>query len=127
MATSSQVETVGAGADRIKVGASLLLVLLGFVAYFALVSQPSYMRWLALVAGVLAGAVLFMFSGAGKTFWAFVLESERELRKVVWPTRKETWQISLFVCAFAVLTSLFLWLVDKGLEWVLYSLILGWR
>ena len=127
MATSSQVETIGGGADKIKVGASLSLVLVGFVAYFALVSQPSYVRWLALLAGVLAGAVLFLFSGAGKTFWSFVLDSERELRKVVWPTRKETWQISLFVFAFAVLMSLFLWLGDKGLEWVLYSLILGWR
>lgn len=127
MATSSQVETIGGGADKIKIGASLLLVLLGFVAYFALASQSPYVRWLALFAGVLAGAVLFMFSGAGKTFWAFVLDSERELRKVVWPTRKETWQISLFVGVFAVLMSLFLWLADKGLEWVLYSLILGWR
>ena len=116
MATS-QIETVSSGADKAKIGAALLLALAGFVAYFLLSSQAGYIRW----------AALFMSSAAGKGFWAFVQDSERELRKVVWPTRKETWQISLFVCAFAVLMSLFLWLVDKGLEWVLYSLILGWR
>ena len=126
MATS-QIETVSSGADKAKIGAALLLALAGFVAYFLLSSQAGYIRWAALLAGLLAGAALFMFSAAGKGFWAFVQDSERELRKVVWPTRQETWQISLFVCAFAVLMSLFLWLVDKGLEWVLYSLILGWR
>ncbi len=126
MATS-QVETVNSGADKIKLGAALLLVLAGFVAYFVLSSQATYVRWIALAVGVLAGAALFMFSTFGQSFWAFVLDSERELRKVVWPSRKEVVQISLFVFGFAVLMSLFLWLVDKGLEWVLYSLILGWR
>lgn len=127
MATSSQVETINSGADKVKIGIALLLVLAGFVAYFALSAQPTYVRWIAWAVGVLAGSALFMFSAAGRGFWAFVQDSERELRKVVWPTRKETFQISLFVCGFAVLMSLFLWLVDKGLEWVLYSLILGWR
>lgn len=125
--TTSQVETVNSGADKIKLGAALLLVLAGFVAYFVLSSQATYVRWIALAVGVLAGAALFMFSTFGQSFWAFVLDSERELRKVVWPSRKEVVQISLFVFGFAVLMSLFLWLVDKGLEWVLYSLILGWR
>ena len=126
MATS-QVETVNSGADKIKLGAALLLVLAGFVAYFVLSSQAAYVRWIALAVGVLSGAALFMFSAFGQGFWAFVLDSERELRKVVWPSRKEVVQISLCVFGFAVLMSLFLWLVDKGLEWVLYSLILGWR
>ncbi len=126
MATS-QVETVNGGADKVKLGAALLLVLAGFVAYFVLSSQAAYVRWIALAVGVFAGAALFMFSTFGQSFWAFVLDSERELRKVVWPSRKEVVQISLFVFGFAVLMSLFLWLVDKGLEWVLYSLILGWR
>ena len=126
MATS-QVETVNSGADKAKLGAALLLALAGFVAYFVLSSQAAYVRWVALLAGVIAGSALFMFSAFGRSFWAFALDSERELRKVVWPGRKEVVQISLFVFGFAVLMSLFLWLVDKGLEWVLYSLILGWR
>ncbi len=126
MATS-QVETIGAGADKVKIGVAVLLALAGFVAYFVLSSQAGYIRWGALMAGVVAGAVLFLFSGAGKGLWFFAQEAERELRKVVWPTRKETLQTSLFVFAFVVLMSVLLWLADKGLEWVLYSLILGWR
>ena len=51
----------------------------------------------------------------------------REVRKVVWPTRKETTQMTLYVFGFVVLMALFLWLTDKTLEWVLYDLILGWK
>jgi preprotein translocase subunit SecE len=46
---------------------------------------------------------------------------------VVWPTRKEATQMTLYVFAFVVLMALFLWLTDKTLEWVLYDLILGWK
>ena len=126
MATS-QVETVGAGADKAKVAVALALALAGFAAYFVLSAQPSYVRWSALVAGLVAGTVLFLFSGGGRALLSFARESERELRKVVWPTRKETMQTTLFVFVFVLIMSLFLWLVDKGLEWVLYSLVLGWR
>ena len=126
MATS-QVETVGAGADKAKVVIALTLVLAGFAAYFLLSSQSSYIRWGALLACALAGVAVFMLSGAGRSLWSFAQDSEREMRKVVWPTRKETLQTTFFVFVFASLMSLFLWLVDKGLEWVLYSLLLGWR
>jgi preprotein translocase subunit SecE len=31
------------------------------------------------------------------------------------------------VFAFVVVMAVFLWVVDKGIEFVLYDLILGWR
>ena len=126
MATS-QVETVGASADKAKLAVALALVLAGFGAYFILSSQSSYIRWGVLLAAVFAGIAVFMLSGAGRALLSFAQDSEREMRKVVWPTRKETLQTTFFVFVFASLMSLFLWLVDKGLEWVLYSLLLGWR
>ena len=46
---------------------------------------------------------------------------------MVWPTRKESLQMTGYVFAFVVLMALFLWFTDKTLEWVLYDLILGWR
>ena len=50
-----------------------------------------------------------------------------ELRKVVWPTRKETMQTTGAVFAFVVVMAVFLYLTDKSLEWVLYDLVLGWK
>ena len=40
-----------------------------------------------------------------------------ETRKVVWPTRKETMQMTGYVFAFVFVMALFLWLTDKTLEW----------
>ena len=126
MATS-QDETVTTGADKAKLAVALLLVLAGFVACFMLAPQGVYAQWGALIVGVLAGVAVFLQSAAGKGLVDFGREAMRELRKVVWPTRKEATQTTMFVFAFALVMSLFLWLTDKTLEWVLYSLVLGWR
>jgi preprotein translocase subunit SecE len=58
---------------------------------------------------------------------AFGRDAAREVRKVVWPTRKEAIQMTGYVFAFVVVMALFLWLTDKTLEWVLYDLVLGWK
>jgi len=70
---------------------------------------------------------VFLSAEHGRQLIAFGQDSVREVKKVVWPTRQETTQMTLYVFAFVVVMSLFLWLTDKTLEWVLYGLILGWR
>ena len=74
MATS-QVETVGASADKAKVAVALALVLAGFGAYFILSSQSSYIRWGVLLAAVFAGIAVFMLSGAGRAWLSFAQDS----------------------------------------------------
>jgi len=69
----------------------------------------------------------FLVSLQGRQLIGFGRESWRELQKVVWPTRKESMQMTAYVFAFVVVMALFLWLTDKTLEWVLYDLILGWK
>lgn len=57
-------------------------------------------------------------SGAGSKiseFKEYLEESRGELRKVSWPTRKETWVTSITVLVFVFVMSLFLGLVDLGL------------
>jgi preprotein translocase subunit SecE len=50
-----------------------------------------------------------------------------ETKKVVWPSRKETVQTTGIVFAFVLVMAIVLWMTDKGLEWVLYDLVLGWK
>jgi len=69
----------------------------------------------------------FLISDTGKQFVAFGQEAVREVKKVVWPERKEAMQITAYVFVFVVVMALFLWLTDKTLEWVFYDLILGWK
>ena len=79
-------------------------------------------------ARLLAAAVaVFFTSETGKQLIAFGHDSVREVKKVVWPTRKEAMQMTGYVFAFVFLMALYMWITDKTLEWVLYDLILGWR
>lgn len=126
MATS-QVETVNTGADKAKLALAVALVLVSVVGYYLLAKQGPLVQWAALVAGLVAAATVFLTSESGRQLVAFSRDAWREVKKVVWPSRKETLQMTAYVFVFVVVMSLFLWLTDKTLEWLLYDLILGWR
>ena len=127
MANPPQVETVSTGADKAKLVAAGALLVGGVAAFYALASQDLWIRVIVLLL-VLAGAVaVFFTSEPGRALIAFGRDSVREIRKVVWPTRKEAMQMTGYVFAFVFVMALFLWLTDKTLEWVLYDLLLGWK
>ncbi|MEH3085001.1 MAG: preprotein translocase subunit SecE [Xylophilus ampelinus] len=126
MATS-QVETVSTGADKAKLGLSVVLVLVSLAAFYLLSRQGAIAQWAALVVGLAAAVGVFVTAESGKQLIAFGGDSWREVKKVVWPTRKEAVQITAYVFGFVVVMALFLWMTDKTLEWVIYDLILGWR
>jgi preprotein translocase subunit SecE len=121
------VETVNRGADRIKLGLAVLVVAAGIVAYSVLVDQSIYVRVGAFIAGLLVAAVIVWFSDTGRRTAAFGRESYNETRRVVWPTRKETTQMTGIVIAFVIAMGALLWVADKLLEWVIYGLLLGWN
>lgn len=121
------VETVSTGADKAKLAAAVVLLVGGLVAFYGLGAQPLWLRTVALLALLAAAVVVFFLSEPGKQLIAYGRDSVREARKVVWPTRKESWQMTGYVFAFVFVMALFLWLTDKTLEWVLYDLVLGWR
>ena len=126
MATS-QVETVSTTADKAKLALAVILVMASLAGFYLLGKQGPLAQWGGLIAGLVAAAVMFMTSEPGKQFVAFGRDAWREVKKVVWPTRKEALQMTAYVFAFVVVMALFLWLTDKTLEWVFYDLILGWR
>jgi len=53
----------------------------------------------------------------------FVREVQVEAKKVVWPERKETMQATIMVVVMVLLISLFLWLVDSTLSWLVEKVI----
>jgi len=126
MATT-QVETVSTGADKAKVGAAIALVIASLAGFYLLGKQGQVVQWAVLIAGLVAAVAVFLVSEPGRELVAFGRDSWKEVRKVVWPTRKEATQMTLYVFAFVVVMALFLWLTDKTLEWVFYDLILGWK
>jgi preprotein translocase subunit SecE len=126
MATT-QVETVSTGADKAKMAASVALVVAAIAGFYLLGQRGQVVQWAILLVGLVAAAALFLTSEPGRQLIAFGRDAVREVKKVVWPTRKESMQMTAYVFAFVVIMALFLWFTDKTLEWVFYDLILGWK
>ena len=93
----------------------------GMVANYYFSQQPWPLRlvgWLLLfmVAGVVAAQTV-----QGKQLLTFARESRNELRKVVWPTRQETIQMTMIIVAVVFILGLLLW----GIDGILLRVI-GW-
>ena len=127
MSTHPQVETVSTGADRAKLVGAAVLLLASVAAYYYLGKQDLWLRVVVLLVLLAAAVATFFTAETGKQLIAFGRDSVKEVKKVVWPTRKEAVQMTGYVFAFVILMALFMFLTDKTLEWVLYDLILGWK
>ena len=122
-----QVETVSTGADKAKLVAAALFVVLALTAFYLLTKEGALAQWGALLVGLALAVVVFLTSEPGKALVAFGRDTLREVKKVVWPARKEAIQMTAYVFVFVLVMAVFLWLTDKTLEWLFYDLILGWR
>ena len=125
--TTTPLETVSSGADKAKLAGARALVVAAIAAFYLLAQQDLWLRVVVLLALLAAAVATFFAAEPGKALIAFGRDSWKELGKVVWPTRPEAMQMTAYVFAFVVVMAVFLWLTDKSLEWVIYSLILGWR
>ncbi len=121
------VETVSTTADKAKLAAVALLVIAAVVVFYVLGKQDLWLRVLSLLALMAVAVAVFFTSESGKQLIAYGKDSVKEVRKVVWPTRKEAMQMTGYVFAFVLVMAVFLWVTDKTLEWVLYDLLLGWK
>lgn len=123
--SSQVIETANNMADRIKILAALVAVVLGIASFYHFSSQALVVRLLFIVLGCAIALLITYFSQPGKQFLEFALDSYQETQKVAWPTRKETMQTALAVFAFVLIMGIFLWLTDKSIEWIIYDLVLN--
>jgi len=121
------VETIGSNTDNVLVGLATLVALAGIIG-FSFWSELALLARFGILAGGLAlGLGIGWFSTPGKRFIAFAQDAYEETRKVTWPTAKETVQTTGVVFLFVAIMALFLFLVDKSIEYGLYDLVLGWK
>ena len=107
--------------DVIAMTLAVLIAAAGLFAFTFLTDQSMGVRIGALLGGLVVAVIVAAFSSTGKRFIAFCRESWEELRRVVWPTRKETVNTTGIVMAFVVAVAIYLFLVDKLIEWGLYD------
>lgn len=112
---TEQVQEVPRGGDVFKLVAAALVVVAGFVAYYYFGNLPAAVRWLMVLAALVGGAFLALQTTQGGQFWQFVQSSRIELRKVVWPSKDESWKLTLLVFVVVVILGVFFWILDGAL------------
>jgi preprotein translocase subunit SecE len=110
--------------DKLKLALALLFVGAGVGGFYVLADSPTVVRIVSVIAGLGLAAAVVYYTEPGRRFYAFSQDSVEEARKVVWPTRKETLQMTGVVLLFVIVMAIFLWLVDAGLLW-LVKLVMG--
>jgi preprotein translocase subunit SecE len=108
-------------------GVSIGLILLSLIGYYGLATQPMLIRLGVLIGGIVIAIGLVAITPNGRKFIAYAKDSTNEVKKVVWPSRKETTQMTLIVFAFVAVMAIFLWSADKIIEWLIFAVFLGWK
>jgi preprotein translocase subunit SecE len=123
MTTSDELKVQDAGtSDNLKLVIAGILVIGGIAGYYVLGDKSVWLRWAAVVAGILLAVLVVAFSKYGTALKQFFADSRIELRKVVWPNRQETGMTTLVVFVFLFVAGLFFWGVDVALAWATRAL-----
>jgi preprotein translocase subunit SecE len=126
--SNTSIENVTSVTDKLKLGLAVLVIIAGIVGFSVLESKLPMVARVAIFVGSLALAALIAWmSEPGRRTIAFAHESYNEVKRVVWPTRKETLQMTGIVFAFVAIMGLFLWVLDKLIGWLLFGVLLGWK
>ena len=118
------VDTAGKMQDTLKWLVATALLAAAVVAFYYYGDESLLLRVIGLLIVAGAAGAIALTTDRGRAAWEFMRESRTELRKVVWPTRKETTQTTLVVIGVVAVVALFLWMIDGILSWIV-RLLLG--
>jgi preprotein translocase subunit SecE len=90
----------------------------GIAAFYWFDERALLLRIGMVIVGLAAGAGLLWLSTYGKEFILFAQAARVELRKVVWPSRDETFKTTYVVIGFAIVMGLFFFVLD----WILTAM-----
>tara|TARA_B100001939_G_scaffold317029_1_gene303359 strand:+ start:373 stop:747 length:375 start_codon:yes stop_codon:yes gene_type:complete len=115
MATSEQRSS--SALDTALLWLAILVLVASIAGYYYFTAYSDLVRVLGMLAGAGVAAAIAFQSQIGKTAWSYVQGSRTELRRVVWPTRRETVQTTLLVVVFVLILAAFIWALDVVLAY----------
>ena len=108
---------VSSGFDTFKLVLAVAILAAGVYGFYFWAAQPLFYRVGGMLLVVTLAAVIAAQTAIGGAAWDFIVTSRTEVRKVVWPTRTETVQTTLYVMVVVVVIGIILWLLDMFLLW----------
>ncbi|MDA1108035.1 MAG: preprotein translocase subunit SecE [Proteobacteria bacterium] len=100
-------------ADKAKLFLAITLMVIAIGAfYYYSGQQTTLVRVLGLLIAAGVAVAIAAQTGVGHTTRGFLLDARTEVRKVVWPARRETVQTTLVVIVVVIVVAILLWLLD---------------
>lgn len=103
--------------DKIKLLVAVLLIAAGVAGFYYYADQALLYRVLGLLGVITVAVIIALMTQLGAETVSFGRSAVVEMRKSVWPSRRETTQTTLLVLAMVILVGLMLWLFDMILLW----------
>ena len=103
--------------DKIKIAVAVVLIAGGITGFYYYADYALLYRVLGLLAVVVMAVLVILTTQMGIDTWKFGRSAVVEVRKSVWPTRKETVQTTLIVMVMVIIVGLVLWGFDTFLLW----------
>jgi len=110
---TEQVQESATALDTAKLAAGVAILAAGIAGFYLLGDLPIWLRWIIVLAALVVGTLVGLQSQQGKAFSSFVQSSRIELRKVVWPNRQETMQVTVVVFVMIIAMGVFFWGLDS--------------
>ena len=111
--------------DNLKLIAAVVVIVAGITVFYVLGDMSALLRALIVVVSVVVAAGVALTSTPGKNAWQFTIGTRAEIRKVIWPSRRETMQSTLVVILMVLVVGIYLWMLDALSFWAIYDLVLG--
>ena len=101
------------------------LILIGVAVYgnYYYAMEPLLYRVIGVLVILILSLLVILRTNEGKEALTLILDSRKEIRRVVWPTRTETTQTTLIVIAAITFMGLVLWGLDSFFGWVIASIL----
>ena len=112
MSANTEAQGSGRGTEAMKWIVVAILLIVAIVGNYLYRDMMLPLRALAVVILIAAAGGVALLTTKGKATVAFAREARTEVRKVIWPTRRETLHTTLIVAAVTAVMSLILWGLD---------------
>ena len=110
--------------DNFLLVVGLAIVAAGIAGFFYYADEVmTIIRAVGLVVAVVVASLVVLQTQRGRDMFGFVREADEQRRKVVWPTRQETFQTTLIVIVLTIITAILLFLMDSVFGWLIRRLI----
>src|SRR5699024_6718366 len=91
---------------------SAAIAVASIAGYYYFTAYSDLLRVLAMLGGLVLAVLIALLSPSGKSAWEYVRGSRMELRRVVWPDRKETVRATIMVVVFVLILASLIWVLD---------------